>query len=80
MIERRHCELRAEEGRVLSGVAVRYGDVARLPWGEERIRAGAFGDVAGADIIANVQHDRARPIAWTDGGGLAIAHGSVNTP
>ena len=76
-IERRYFELRAEAGgRTLSGVAVRYGDVATvLPWGRERIEAGAFGDVAGADVVLNVQHDRGRPIARTGGGGLTLADG-----
>ena len=72
-VERRFVELRAEpEGRRLSGVAVRYGDTARLPWGEERFEPGAFGDVAGADVILNVQHERTRPIARTGGAGLAL--------
>ena len=59
--ETRYCEVRAE-GRRLSGVAVRYGDVARMPWGLERIEAGAF-DIG--DVVLNVQHDRGRIIART---------------
>lgn len=71
--ERRYCELRADGGgRTLTGVAVRYGDVANLPWGDERFEAGAFGDVAGADVICNVQHAREKPIARTGGGGLTL--------
>ena len=60
-------------GRTLSGTAIRYGDVARLPWGQERFEPGAFDDVAGADVILNVAHDRGRPIARTGGGGLVLA-------
>ena len=42
-LERRYVELRADaDGRVLRGVAVTYGDVASLPFGRERIEAGAF--------------------------------------
>lgn len=70
-IERRYVELRADdEGRVLRGVAVVYGDTAKLPFGEERIEPGAlqFGDV-----ILNAHHDRAAPLARTGGAGLEIA-------
>ena len=71
-IRRRLTEIRIE-GRRLSGVALRYGDTATLPWGvDERIEAGAFGDLADADVTLNVMHDRARPIARTGGGGLSI--------
>jgi len=71
-VERRFAELRQGPGRTLEGVAVRYGDTATLPWGRERFEPGAFGDVAGADVILNVQHDRTRPIARTGGAGLAL--------
>ena len=67
--ERRFSELR-QEGRTLSGVLLRYGDVAALPWGRERFEPGAFGDVTGADVILNTAHERARPLARTGGGGL----------
>ena len=73
MTERRYAELRQGPGRALEGVAIRYGDVATLPWGMERFEPGAFGDVAGADVLMNVAHDRGRPIARTGGGGLALA-------
>jgi len=69
--ERRYAELRAD-GRRLAGVAVRYGDTAALPWGEERIEPGAFGDVASADVVLNIQHDRGRPLARTGGAGLDL--------
>ena len=73
MIERRFAELRQGPGRTLEGVAIRYGDVAPMPWGAERFEAGAFGDVGNADVILNVQHSRERPIARTGGGGLVLA-------
>ena len=69
--ERRFSELR-QEGRRVSGVLLRYGDVAALPWGRERFEPGAFGDVTGADVILNTAHERARPLARTGGGGLEL--------
>ena len=70
-VERRYVELRAApEGRRLSGVAVRYGDVAALPWGKERFEAGAFADRM-SDVRLTVQHDRGRPLART-GAGLTL--------
>lgn len=71
--ERRYCELREADGRTLAGVLVRYGDEAKV-WGTtERIEPGAFGpDVASADIVLNAHHDRSRPLARTQGGGLSL--------
>ena len=70
MIERRYVALRADsEGRRLSGVGVRYGDVARLPWGRERIEAGAFAPLG--DVILNASHERAAPLARV-GAGLTL--------
>ena len=69
--ERRFSELR-QEGRILSGTLIRYGDVAELPWGRERFEPGAFGDVSRADVILNSHHERARPLARTGGGGLEL--------
>ena len=69
--EFRHFEVMAD-GRQLTGIAVKYGDVARLPWGRERIEAGAFGEVDAVDVVMNVQHDRGRPLARTGGGGLVL--------
>lgn len=51
---------------------MQYGDVADLPWGRERFERGAFGDVTNLDILMNVQHDRSRPVARTDGAGLVL--------
>ena len=63
-IERRYSPVEVD-GRNLRGVAVRYGEVARLPWGRETFEPGAFGDVASADVILRFQHERSRPIART---------------
>lgn len=73
-VERRFAELRADvDRRRLEGVAVRYGDTARLPWGEERIEPGAFAPIG--DVILNASHDRAAPLARSEGGGLELADG-----
>ena len=70
-LERRYCELRAEGGRKLSGVAIVYGDTATLPGGlRERFEPGAFAPVG--DVILNRQHDRGEPLARTGGGGLEL--------
>lgn len=68
----RYAELRADGDLSLSGVALAYGDVAELPWGRERIDAGAFGDVSGLDVRLDVQHQREEPLARTGGGGLEL--------
>ena len=75
MQELRFAELRTEPGtRNLSGIAVQYGDIARMPWDSERIEAGAFQSIG--DILLNRQHDRGRPLARTGGGGLTLTDGS----
>ena len=52
---------------------MRYGDTARLPWGEdERFEKGAFGDVPQLDFRLNVQHERQAIVARTGGGGLTL--------
>ena len=52
-----------------------YGEVS--PTWRERFEAGAFGpDVAAADVILNRQHDPARALARTGGGGLSLADGA----
>ena len=62
-----------QEKRLLSGVAMRYGDTAKFPWGaKERFAPGAFGDVEAADVLLNVQHERSVPIGRTGGGGLTL--------
>ena len=69
--EFRYCEVR-REGRVLEGTALVYGDVARVGSRAERFEAGALGAVESLDVLLNVQHDRARPLARTMGGGLIL--------
>ena len=68
--ETRRAELRQEGGRRLSGTAIRYGDVAQLPWGRERIEARAFAPIG--DVLLNGYHDRTTPLART-GAGLTLA-------
>ena len=70
--EFRYCEVR-REGRVLEGTALAYGDVARVGSRAERFEAGALGAVESLDVLLNVQHDRARPLARTGGGGLTLS-------
>ena len=73
--ERRYSELRQEGARLLSGVAVRYGEIATgVPW-KERFERGAFGNVDGLDVFADVQHERGRLLARTGGGGLVLQDG-----
>ena len=74
--ETRFLELRAvpdADSRELSGVALRYGTIARLPFGRERFVAGAFGNLENADVVLNRQHDRRVPLARTGGGGLFLS-------
>ena len=71
-LETRAFELRRQGDRRLTGIAMRYGSVAQLPFGGERFEPGAFGDIANADIILNHQHDRGIPLARTGGGGLVM--------
>ncbi|MYD90075.1 MAG: hypothetical protein F4Y08_07015 [Caldilineaceae bacterium SB0662_bin_9] len=70
----RYSELRWDDtSRMLSGTLVRYGDTAELSWGDkERFEPGAFGNVADVDLILNVQHDRAKPLARSGGGGISL--------
>ena len=72
-VQHRFFELRYEGDRRIVGTALRYGDVAELPWGDkERFVAGAFGSLNNADVVLNVQHDRGRLIGRTGGGGLTL--------
>ena len=58
---------------------MRYGDTARLPWGEdERFEKGAFGDVPQLDFRLNVQHERQAIVARTNGGGLTLIDNGVS--
>ena len=68
-------ELR-QRGRALSGKIVRYGDVADMGSFREQFAPGAFDGVASADVVLNAMHDRQRPLARSQGGGLILADGS----
>ena len=58
------------------GTVIRYGDVATIFDGmTEEFKAGAFGDVEGADLIVNRMHQRSQPLART-GAGLRIIDSS----
>ena len=60
-------------GAVIEGVAMPYATVARIADAfDESVTAGAFGDVAGADVILNRMHLRSEPIARTGKGGLTL--------
>ena len=74
IIEYRYADFEETDGRTLIGVAVRYGDVStkNTYGGPETFEAGAFGDVDGLDTILNQMHNRQRPLARTDGGGLVL--------
>ena len=72
MSENRFTELR-QQGRTLTGTAIKYGDIAVMPWGKEKFEPGAFGSMVHADVILNSQHDRSTPLARTGGGGLTLS-------
>ena len=64
-------EVRGDGSAVLTGVAMPYGEEARIgPSFTETVAAGAFGDLG--DVILNLHHDRAQPMARTGGGGLEL--------
>ena len=56
----------------VAGTVIRYGDVATLPFGQERVLPGAFGDLSTAELYANRMHQRDQPLANTYAG-LRIA-------
>lgn len=74
--ERRFAELRADDAGI-TGVLLRYGDRATFGTFTERFEPGAMR--MEADLIANLMHDRMKPVARTgagltvtdDGGGLS---------
>ena len=69
-LERRFCEFELRsDGNRLVGTGVRYGDTYKNPNFHETIERGAF---TFDDVIMNIQHDRNRPIARTNGGGLEV--------
>ena len=62
----------AEGVGTVAGTVIRYGDVATLPFGQERVLPGAFGDLSTAELYANRMHQRDQPLANTYAG-LRIA-------
>lgn len=57
-MENRIIEFRAAGDNVIEGVAIRFGDVAELPWGNEIIESAVLAD----EVMANRQHDRSIPL------------------
>lgn len=60
----------------MSGVALTYGETAKMPWGYEVIPYGAFGDLADADLRLTLLHDPSTLLARSGGGGLEV----IDTP
>ena len=59
--------------RQLSGIAMPYGSIAALPWGEELFEPRGFGpDVEQSTVFLDVMHVRERLLAKTGGGGLVL--------
>ena len=59
-----------DSGAVIEGTAMRYGSIAKIAGVfDESVEPGAFKI---GDVILNRMHDRADPIARTDGGGLTL--------
>ena len=72
-VQYRYFDLRFDGERTISGTAMVYGDVARMPWGDkEKFESGAFGDVSNLDLIINAQHNRSAAVARTGGSGLEV--------
>ena len=70
-MERRAFEFRAsEDGKAIDGVVIPYGQNAIIR--EEFTERFVPGSVIFSDVIANRQHDRQRPLARTNGGGLTL--------
>lgn len=74
MIERRSIEFRNEgDGGLVSGIVIPYRQSAKIGTAfTERFEPGA---VSFGDVIANLHHDRAQPLARTGGGGLTLEDG-----
>lgn len=72
MTEKRFVEFREIEGRTVHGVALSYGDVAHARLGPERFLPGSFGAIGKLDVIANLQHERSKPLGRSQGGGLEL--------
>ena len=77
--EYRFAELEFRDGgAVITGIAMPYCTVARIAGAfDESVEPGAFGDVAGADVILNRMHVQSEPIARTGKGGLVLTDSST---
>lgn len=67
-MEYRFVEFRAENDAI-TGVVLPYGRATRIGDFTEEFRSGAFGKIE--DVILNLQHQRAKPVART-GAGLVL--------
>ena len=69
------CEFRAgNDAGVIEGILVRYNEPVNLGEFKEQFRSGAFTPIG--DVIANLQHDRGKPLARnSEGGGLELIDG-----
>lgn len=66
-------EIRASDGREVEGTVLRYGDTAKLPWGQERFVRG--GITWTPDTMLTLQHDRTKALARV-GAGLVLEDGA----
>ena len=69
-LERRAFEFRESGEGVIGGVVIPYNSPGKVGGFTERFLPGS---VTFGDVIANRQHDRAKPLARTDGGGLVLS-------
>lgn len=69
--ERRFVEFRAGDDGVIVGTAIRYGDRATFGDWSERFEPGSL---RFSDVIANLMHNRDKPVART-GAGLTLTDG-----
>lgn len=73
-MQHRYFELEhSDDCRTITGRALEYNrqaDIAGIFM--EEFRPNAFGDLTGADILMNLQHDRGRPLCRSQGGGLEL--------
>ena len=70
-MEQRRFELRVASDGKLTGTAIQYGDIARLPWGRERFVSGCFYNLD-RDLKLNRQHDRNILLARVSAGNLRL--------
>ncbi len=73
-MEKRFAEIRYDaESGTITGTAIRFGDTAKIGSFSERFEPGS---IRYDDVIANIQHDRAKPVARTGAGLTLQATGS----